>query len=86
MGKYYIAHVLTNYYRPQTKLRKGNVFTSVCQSSCSLERGEGGCVAGGCAWWGVCVAGGMCSTAMEGGPFLGNLLPKLAISRNMAGI
>ena len=28
----------------------------------------------------------ICSTAMEGGPFSGNLLPKLAISRNMAGI
>ena len=28
----------------------------------------------------------ICSTAMEGGPFSGNLLPKLAISHNMAGI
>ena len=28
----------------------------------------------------------ICSTAMEGGPFSGNLPPKLAISRNMAGI
>ena len=26
-----------NYYRPQTKLRKGNVFTPVCQSFCSRE-------------------------------------------------
>ena len=25
----------TNHYRPQTKLRKGNVFTSVCQDLCS---------------------------------------------------
>ena len=23
------------YYRPQTKLRKGNVFTPICQSLCS---------------------------------------------------
>ena len=28
------------YYRPQTKLRKGNVFTSVCQEFCQ----QGGCV------------------------------------------
>ena len=28
-----------NFYRPQTKLRKGNVFTPVCQSFCS--RGVG---------------------------------------------
>ena len=28
----------------------------------------------------------MCSTAMEGGPFLGNFLPKLAISHNIAGV
>ena len=29
-----------NYYRPQTKLREGNVFTPVCQSFCS----PGGCL------------------------------------------
>ena len=28
-----------NYYRPQTKLRKGNVFTSKCQEFCP----QGGC-------------------------------------------
>ena len=28
------------YYRPQTKLQKGNVFTSVCQEFC--PQGEGG--------------------------------------------
>ena len=28
------------FYRPQTKLRKGNVFTPVCQSFCS----QGGCL------------------------------------------
>ena len=27
------------YYRPQTKLRKGNVFTSVCQEFCPQGRG-----------------------------------------------
>ena len=33
--------VLNNYtyYRPQTKLRKGNVFTSVCQEFCPQEGG-----------------------------------------------
>ena len=30
------------YYRPQTKLRKGNVFTPVCQSFCS--QGVGVCL------------------------------------------
>ena len=29
-----------NFYRPQTKLRKGNVFTPFCQSFCS----QGGCL------------------------------------------
>ena len=33
------------YYRPQTKLRKGNVFTPVCQSFCS----GGGCLPS--AYW-----------------------------------
>ena len=30
--------LLVGFYRPQTKLRKGNVFTPVCQSFC-LQRG-----------------------------------------------
>ena len=30
-----IQYILLIYYRPQTKLRKGNVFTPVCQSFCS---------------------------------------------------
>ena len=34
-----LGHQLINY-RPQTKLRKGNVFTSVCQEFC--PQGEGG--------------------------------------------
>ena len=31
--------IVLNFYRPQTKLRKGNVFTSVCQDFC--PQGEG---------------------------------------------
>ena len=43
-------------YRPQTKLRKGNVFTPVCQSFCS----QGTCIWQG-VWWGCsCVAGRAC--------------------------
>ena len=48
--------------------------------------GVGVCMAGGHVWWGACMVGGMCSIAMEGGPFSVNLLPKLAISHNMMGI
>ena len=50
---------------PATKLRQGNVFTSVCQEFCS--RGGGVvCVVGGsmhgrgCVVRGACMAGGMC--------------------------
>ena len=32
---YYV--LLCDFYCPQTKLRKGNVFTPVCQSFCSQE-------------------------------------------------
>ena len=35
-----IQYILLIYYRPLTKLRKGNVFTPVCQSFCS----GGGCL------------------------------------------
>ena len=71
---------IQNFYRPQTKLQRGNVFTPVCHSVC-----RGACVAGG-AWqgacmtgsmhrggrghvWGVCMAGGMCGrgVCMVGG-------------------
>ena len=38
-----------HYHRPQTKLRKGNVFTSVCQEFCL----SGGCIP-------VCMGGGVC--------------------------
>ena len=49
------------YYRPQTKLRQGNVFTSVCQEFCPQG---GACVVGGMhgrghVWWGTCVARGV---------------------------
>ena len=50
-------------YRPQTKLRKGNVFTPVCQSFCS--RGGGVCLPSAC--WdthpraGQTSPGGQCS-------------------------
>ena len=37
-----------NIYRPQTKLRKGNVFTSVCQEFC--PRGVGGAVCSSACW------------------------------------
>ena len=51
-----------NYYRPQTKLQKGNVFRSMCQEFCPQGypsqgggmRGQGACVVG--MWWG-CVCG-----------------------------
>ena len=46
------------YYRPQTKLREGNVFTPVCQSFCS--RGGGGCMAGYVCGGGACMVGGGC--------------------------
>ena len=29
-----VFQVITHIYRPQTKLRKGNVFTNVCQEFC----------------------------------------------------
>ena len=55
---------VSNYYRPQTKLREGNVFTGVCDSvhgmgvpSCS----QGGVCSWGGAWsQGVCSCGGGC--------------------------
>ena len=43
------------YYRLQTKLRKGNVFTPACQLNCS----RGVCMAGMWAWWGACMMGGV---------------------------
>ena len=43
--------MMHDFYRPQTKLRKGNVFTSMCQKFCW---------GGGHVWQGACVAGGMC--------------------------
>ena len=43
-------HIKCIYYRPQTKLRKGNVFTSVCLGFC--PQGGGGCLPP-CTGWGV---------------------------------
>ena len=45
---------------PATKLRQGNIFTSVCQGFCPQEgavRGRGACVAGGMHGRGVCGSG-----------------------------
>ena len=59
--------VFFNSYRPQTKLRKGNVFTLVCHSvhrkdvcGGEDERGRGGLHGRGHAWQGAYMAGGMC--------------------------
>ena len=46
-------HHLVNYH-PQTKLRKGNVFTSVCKEFCP----QGGMHGGGTSVVGLCVPGG----------------------------
>ena len=55
------------HYRPQTKLREGNVFTPVCQSLCSQGvcvvgdmHGRGVYVALGYVWWGGICGGGIC--------------------------
>ena len=49
---------------PATKLRQGNVFTSVCQEFCpqwgACMAGGWACMVGACAWQGVYMAGGMC--------------------------
>ena len=54
-----------DFYRPQTKLREGNLFTPVCQSFCSQGdvHGRRSVHGRGCAWQGTCVAGG----GMRGG-------------------
>ena len=68
------------FYRPQQKLLKGNVFTSVCDS---VHRGcvcvcmghawqgghvwqEGVCMAGGMHGKGVCMTGDICGRGMHG--------------------
>ena len=56
--------LLCNFYRPQTKLRKGNVVTSVCQEFCP----GGGCLEGdvhGRGDGGACMAGET-ATAADG--------------------
>ena len=42
-------------YRPQTKLRKGYIFTPVCHS---VPIGRGGMRGRGHVWWGTCMAEG----------------------------
>ena len=72
----------SDYYRPQTKLREGNVFTGVCDSvyrrrclfrggACSGVPAPGGVPArGGCLLWGGLLQGGL-----PGGLLWGGLLP-----------
>ena len=56
------SHFVCTYYRPQTKLRKGNVFTGVCDSVHG-----GGVSAPGGAWsGGVPGLGGVCSRGCLG--------------------
>ena len=58
----YAIAVWVIFLPPATKLRLGNIFTSVCQEFCP-QRGVHGTVGGMCgrghAWQGVCMAGGM---------------------------
>ena len=58
---------------PATKLRQGNIFTSMCQEFCPQGGGGhvwqgGACMAGKHAWWGECMVGvgGMCGGGMHG--------------------
>ena len=54
------------YYRPQTKFAKVKFYRclSVGGGGARVWRGRWACVAGGCAWQGVCMAAGAC---MAGG-------------------
>ena len=52
VNTWYVICLRVNHYRPQTKLRQGNIFVSVCQEFCHREaRAWWG---GGHAWQGVC--------------------------------
>ena len=57
---------VSDHYYPQTKLGKGNVFTSVCQEFClqGSMHGRGACMEGGMAGgmhgWGHVWQGGVC--------------------------
>ena len=68
------------FLSPATKLRQGNIFTSVCQEfcgggsvvgggACMAGTGTGGaCMAGGHVWQrGVCMVGGMYGSGHGGG-------------------
>ena len=63
---------------PATKLRQGNIFTSVCLEFCP----QGACMAGGHVWWGACIVGGMHSGghAWQGGRVVG-----VCMARGMHG-
>ena len=69
------------FYRPQTKLREGNVFTGVCDSVHGGVPGPGGawsrggvCSQGGAWSRGVSAPGGVCSRGDPGGDPPGRLL------------
>ena len=78
-------------YRPQTKLRKGNVFRSVCHS---VHWGGGACMAGeggawmggmhgwGHVWLGACMAG---ECVRMGVHAAGNAPPPLTYSWRVRG-
>ena len=51
-----------SFYRPQTKLRKGNVFTPVCHS---VHRGR--------AWQGACMVRVCMAGGMHGGHVAGEM-------------
>ena len=69
-----------NIYRPQTKLREGNVFTGVCDSvhrGVVPAPGGGGSAPGGCLLGGECLVPGGSAPAgclLQGVPALGGLL------------
>ena len=59
VNTWYVIWLRVNHYRPQTKLRQGKIFISVCQEFCHR---------GARAWWGGacvtgCVAGEMATVA-----------------------
>ena len=58
MEESFKGEVILNFYRPQTKLREGNVFTPVCDSVHSGGEGAGLGEGGVCMVKGVCVRNG----------------------------
>ena len=75
---YTVQHKNINYYRPQTKLREGNVFTPVCHSVQggvypSMQWAKWGCVTGVCNQGGVGPGG--CTTPTPTGQQAGGTHP-----------